>query len=168
MSYNSNFTGAEVEAALNKAKNAGTYSKPNTGIPKSDLASDVQTSLGKAETALQSHQTMKTINGNTITGSGNVNTDYPISNVSGTSVSMKPNTYYRLTTGQSSLTITFQNPTYNDVANEYVIEFVCVGTVSLPSTIVWANGKVPTFESGNTYVLSVVNNLGIVVKFVQV
>ena len=246
-------------------KNTGTYSKPSSGIPKSDLASDVQTSLGKADTALQSyteqykgtitgvsangtsvatsgvanipaastsvygvtklssstsststamaatasavkaaydlansykgtvtgvkingttktpssgtvdigtvltsHQTLKTINGNNITGSGNVNTDYPISNVTGSSVSMKPNTYYRLTTGQSSLTITFQNPTYNDVANEYVIEFVCGGTVSLPSTIVWANGKVPTFESGNTYVLSVVNNLGIVVKFVQV
>lgn len=35
-------------------KNTGTYSKPSTGIPKSDLASAVQTSLGKADTALQS------------------------------------------------------------------------------------------------------------------
>ena len=34
----------------------GGYIKPVTGIPKSDLASDVQTSLGKADTALQSHQ----------------------------------------------------------------------------------------------------------------
>lgn len=32
------------------------YVKPSTGIPKSDLASDVQTSLGKADTALQTHQ----------------------------------------------------------------------------------------------------------------
>lgn len=32
------------------------YTKPSTGIPKTDLASDVQTSLGKADTALQSHQ----------------------------------------------------------------------------------------------------------------
>lgn len=30
------------------------YTKPSGGIPKSDLASDVQTSLGKADTALQS------------------------------------------------------------------------------------------------------------------
>ena len=36
-------------------KNKGTYSKPSTGIPKSDLASAVQTSLGKADTALQSY-----------------------------------------------------------------------------------------------------------------
>lgn len=35
-------------------KNTGTYSKPSTGIPKTDLASAVQTSLGKADTALQS------------------------------------------------------------------------------------------------------------------
>lgn len=35
------------------------YEKPTGGIPKSDLASDVQTSLGKADTALQSHQTVK-------------------------------------------------------------------------------------------------------------
>lgn len=32
----------------------GTYSKPSGGIPASDLASAVQTSLGKADTALQS------------------------------------------------------------------------------------------------------------------
>lgn len=35
-------------------KNTGTYSKPSGGIPKSDLAIDVKTSLGKADTALQS------------------------------------------------------------------------------------------------------------------
>ena len=33
---------------------AGTYSKPGTGIPKTDLESAVQTSLDKADTALQS------------------------------------------------------------------------------------------------------------------
>lgn len=35
-------------------KNTGTYSKPSGGIPPSDLANAVQTSLGKADTALQS------------------------------------------------------------------------------------------------------------------
>lgn len=37
-------------------KNTGTYSKPSTGIPKTDLSSSIQTSLGKADTALQEHQ----------------------------------------------------------------------------------------------------------------
>ena len=39
-------------------KNTGTYSKPSGGIPKTDLADDVQTSLGKADTALQQHQSL--------------------------------------------------------------------------------------------------------------
>ena len=93
-------------AAMGFTKNTGTYSKPSTGIPKSDLASAVQTSLGKADTALQSyteqykgtvtgvkingttknpssgivdlgtvitaHQTLKTINGESIIGSGDI------------------------------------------------------------------------------------------------
>ena len=39
-------------------KNTGTYSKPTGGIPKADLANDVQASLSKAETALQEHQSL--------------------------------------------------------------------------------------------------------------
>ena len=41
-----------VQTSLGKADTA--YQKPSTGIPKTDLASAVQTSLGKADTALQS------------------------------------------------------------------------------------------------------------------
>ena len=40
-------------AAKGFTKNTGTYSKPADGIPKSDLAAAVQTSLGKADSALQ-------------------------------------------------------------------------------------------------------------------
>lgn len=36
-------------------KNSGDYSKPNGGIPKTDLTADVQASLDKANTALQSY-----------------------------------------------------------------------------------------------------------------
>ena len=36
---------------------AGTYSKPDTGIPSSDMASAVQTSLGKADSAYQKPDT---------------------------------------------------------------------------------------------------------------
>lgn len=38
------------------AAGATAYQKPGSGIPKSDLASGVQASLGKADTALQEHQ----------------------------------------------------------------------------------------------------------------
>jgi hypothetical protein len=46
-----NKTGAVVLSASDVG--AGTYSKPSGGIPSSDLASAVQTSLGKADTAVQ-------------------------------------------------------------------------------------------------------------------
>lgn len=49
-SYVKNITQANITSWNNK----GTYSKPSGGIPKTDLASAVQTSLGKADTALQS------------------------------------------------------------------------------------------------------------------
>ena len=57
-------------AAMGFTKNSGTYSKPSTGIPKSDLASAVQTSLDKADTALQSYteQYKGTITGVAING----------------------------------------------------------------------------------------------------
>ena len=45
-------------AAKGFTKNTGTYSKPTGGIPKADLANDVKASLGKADTALQEHQSL--------------------------------------------------------------------------------------------------------------
>lgn len=51
--YTSTHTCAELDAAINAV--GYKYEKPNTGIPKTDLASAVQTSLGKADTALQSY-----------------------------------------------------------------------------------------------------------------
>ena len=47
---------AAAQAAQSTAD--GKYSKPAGGIPKTDLAEAVQTSLGKADTALQNHQTV--------------------------------------------------------------------------------------------------------------
>lgn len=47
---------AAAQAAQSTAESK--YLKPEGGIPKTDLAQAVQTSLGKADTALQSHQTV--------------------------------------------------------------------------------------------------------------
>lgn len=44
----------ETVAEWGFTKNKGDYIKPSTGIPKTDLAADVQNSLSKADTALQS------------------------------------------------------------------------------------------------------------------
>lgn len=50
-------TTVHITAAERTSWNAkGSYSKPSGGIPKTDLASSVQESLGLADSALQSHQ----------------------------------------------------------------------------------------------------------------
>lgn len=46
-------TDTEIQQLINTAVNV-KYTKPSTGIPKTDLASEIQTSLGKADTAIQS------------------------------------------------------------------------------------------------------------------
>ena len=53
-------TATTVNEALKELSDRvnGKYSKPEGGIPKTDLASGVQASLGKADTALQSHQSV--------------------------------------------------------------------------------------------------------------
>ena len=64
----------------------GTYSKPTGGIPKTDLASEVQTSLGKADTALQEHQDISgkankadlTALSNSISDAWNASTTYEV------------------------------------------------------------------------------------------
>lgn len=47
---------SEVQTSLEKANSA--YQKPSTGIPSTDMSSSVQTSLGLADTALQEHQSL--------------------------------------------------------------------------------------------------------------
>ena len=84
-------------------------------------------------------------------------------------MTLSPNIYYRNTsTSLSTLTITLGSISNSNIINEYFVEFTTSSsgtTVSLPSTIKWANGEAPTFEASTTYQISIVNNLGIVTKF---
>lgn len=161
-------------------KNTGTYSKPSTGIPKTDLASAVQTSLGKADTALQSYTeqykgtvtSVKVDNVSKSQSSGVVDLGYvnkKLTTSTSSSMTLSPNIYYRNTsTSLSTLTITLGSVSNSNIINEYFVEFTTSSTgttVSLPSTIKWANGEIPTFEARTTYQISIVNNLGVVTKF---
>ena len=84
-------------------------------------------------------------------------------------MSLSPNIYYRNTsTSLTSLTISLGNVTDNTIINEYFIEFTTSSngtTISLPNTIKWANGEIPTFEANTTYQISIINNLGVCMKF---
>lgn len=183
-------------------KNTGTYSKPSGGIPKSDLASAVQTSLGKADTALQSHQdisgkqdklvsgtNIKTINGQSILGSGNITIEggggsssggegyagnYPCTEPSDLDEFnyIEPNTYYVFDAMIGQFQVEFELAEGRDgIVNEYVFEvsnaFSSTGgyTVVFPSYVIWKGGLAPTFKGNTTTIVSIVNNLGIYVEF---
>ena len=74
--------------ATEKSAWSGKYDKPSGGIPASDLSNAVQTSLGKADTALQSETYTGTItsvkmNGTTIASSGEADLGTVITDISG-------------------------------------------------------------------------------------
>lgn len=154
------------------------YIKPDSGISKSELDSDVQSSLSKADTALQSEQYTGTVNEliidnvtisaeNGIANLGYINKELVTSTSS--SMTLSPNVYYRNTnTSLSSLTINFNSASNDKIINEYLIEFTTSNngtTISLPSSIKWENGKTPSFDKNTTYQISVINNLGVCIKF---
>lgn len=62
-------SGYSIPSTTDQSSWTAKYDKPSGGIPKTDLASAVQTSLGKADTSLQSHQTI-TLSGDA-TGTSN-------------------------------------------------------------------------------------------------
>lgn len=138
-------------------KNTGTYSKPSTGIPKADLASAVQTSLDKADTALQSHQDI----------SGKAN-KISVVQTSASTIEINPNTFYKF--GEvASLNITLASITDTTQLNEYMFEFVSgstATTLTLPNTIKWL--ETPTIESNKTYQCSIVNNVGVLLGVANV
>ena len=113
---------------------------------------------------------VKTINGSTITGSGDLVIGYkPLQTSTSNSMTLTPNVYHRNTsTSLSSLTISLGAVTNTTILNEYLVEFTTRSagtTVTLPVSVKWANGETPTFEASTTYQISIVNNLGIVTKF---
>ena len=97
------------------------------------------------------------------------NGDKPLIVVTDSEMMLLPNVYYRNTNNDlSSLTITLAAITNESIVNEYFVEFTTrenMTTILLPDTIQWANGVLPIWEAGCTYQLSIVNNLGVAMKF---
>ena len=119
---------------------------------------------------LTSHQSIKTVNGTSLVGSGDVKVGYKTLQTStSSSMQLTPNIYHRNTnTSLSTLTISLGAISDDTIVNEYFVEFTTRSagtTVNLPSGIKWANGETPTFEASTTYQISIINNLGVVAKF---
>lgn len=101
------------------------------------------------------------------TGGGGGSSSYPRIDYMWTdgSETISPNTFH-VWGSVTGLSIEFGEE-ISGVANEYLFQFTCdlygEPVITLPDTIVWANGE-PTFDSGGTYQISVLNGIGLVVK----
>ena len=191
-------------------KNTGTYSKPSGGIPKSDLASNVQESLSKAESAVQiktiggltvvetralndggmvystpyaatgdeddillSKNSVKTINGESIFGGGNITIEGGGGSSSGggkeivimdtsTVNTLEANKIYIINGPVDSWVEIYQIASSTAYWEEYSLIFKTVDNgidipyIMLPDDVRWANGTIPDeLEFGTLYELSI-------------
>ena len=139
---------------------------------KQDVISDIDTIRTNAANYKGTVTSVKVDNLSKTPSSGVVDLGYvnkKLITSTSSSMTLSPNIYYRNTsTSLSTLTITLGSVSNSNIINEYFVEFTTRSagtTVSLPSTIKWANGETPTFEASTTYQISIVNNLGVVTKF---
>ena len=169
--------GRTVEEAVSGMSGGETIDTSNLATKdelaqKQDVISDIDTIRSNAANYKGTVTSVK-INGQSKSpSSGVVDLGYinkQLSTSTSSSMTLSPNIYYRNTsTSLSTLTITLGSVSNSNIINEYFVEFTTRSagtTVSLPSTIKWANGETPTFEASTTYQISIVNNLGVVTKF---
>ena len=148
-------------------KNTGTYSKPSGGIPKSDLAEDVKASLGKADTALQEHQSLAGYATETwVQDQGYLTQHQDISGKADkipriakastdTMATIEPNKLY-VFPEMASLEITLAAIADNSIVNEYHFVFDSGSTatvLTLPASVLQPDGF--TVEANMHYEISI-------------
>lgn len=146
----------------NKSDWNAKYDLPANGIPKTDLASSVQTSLGLADSALQSigQGTGIEVSGNTISldsttqntlGSVADKQNKPTLVTSGTNITLADNTEYRLT-DVTTLTLTYPSGSFECWLR---LTFASSGTITVTLPTSSYIGTAPMFSNGETWELSI-------------
>lgn len=180
MSYNSKYTGAEVEAALDKAKTAlqtEQYKGTVTGVKingstKSPSSGTVD--IGSVVTSIKINGSTKSPSSGVLDLGTVITSHQDISGkmdkiavqnhgTSSTTLSIAPNVLHKWGT-VSRLTITLTAPTDTSVYNEYMIQFTSGSTpttLSVPSAVKWVSE--PKIEANKTYQVSIVDNIGLIV-----
>lgn len=171
--------GRTVEEAITSSTggSGGTIDTSNLATKdelaqKQDIITDIETIRTNAANYKGTVTSVKVDNVSKTPSSGAVDLGYvnkKLTTSTSSSMTLSPNIYYRNTnTSLSTLTITLGSVSNSNIINEYFVEFTTRSagtTITLPSSIKWANGETPTFEASTTYQISIVNNLGIVTKF---
>jgi hypothetical protein len=127
---------------------------------------------------LVSGTNIKTINGTSILGSGDIvissggsssgNGAYALveHDTNDTTFTLTPNTFH-VWDEVTNLTLTLGNET-SGIANEYLFQFTSgttATTLSLPSDLKWANDSAPTIEPNMIYQVSILKGLASVLEF---
>lgn len=139
-----------------------------------DFEADVvDVKLAQKQDKLKSGENIKTINGESILGSGDIEIDGSYNRVytDAVEVELQANTYTVVNTPVSdSLVITLLEVNNATLAAEYVIQFQ-VDALSngaeliVPDGVVWADGVLPAMTNGKTYEISFVDNLATFLEF---
>lgn len=154
----------------------GTYSKPSGGIPASDLASAVQTSLGKADTALQSYtETDPTVPSwakasskpsytASEVGAAPAVTEVTVSTAGAVSQALDAGKIYHFTGALTALTITLNAAASGQLA-QYHFDFTMPSTAFTPTLtgITMPDGH--TWAASKRYEVDVLNGYGAVVAW---
>ena len=134
--------------------------------------------IAKKQDKLVSGTNIKTINGESILGSGDIaisgggsssgSAAYPEVNhgTSDTIFNLTPNTFH-IWDEVESLQLVYRRPTAG-IANEYLFQFTSGATATtlmLPDTIKWVGGSAPTIKPNSIYQISILNGLGSVLEF---
>ena len=102
-------------------------------------------------------------------GINDVNPIMPLQLSTSSTMQLTPNVYYRNTnTSLTTLIIALKKYDAESILQEYFVEFTTSSsgtTIMMPNTIKCANGEAPSFEANATYQISIVNNLGVCMKF---
>jgi hypothetical protein len=146
-------------------------SKGTSGVVNLGTVLTSHQDISGKQDKLVSGTNIKTVNGTSLLGSGNVeintNLSTPIVNhgTSDTSFALTPNVFHRWGT-VSSLSLTLATPSNQTNLNEYMFEFVSGSTatsLTLPSTVKWTSEL--TIEPNKTYQVSILDNLGVIGGF---
>ena len=151
-------------------KNTGTYSKPSGGIPESDLAADVQTSLDKADTALQQHQSLsayRTAAAQDVIDEGKADkvAEVTVSTAGDVTQALDAGKLYHFTGALSSLTLTLNAAASGQIA-QYHFDFTTgstVPTLTVPNTVTMPDGF--AVEANKRYEVDILNGYGAVMSW---
>lgn len=159
------------------AAGATAYQKPSGGIPKTDLASGVQTSLGKADTALQSYtETDPVFSASPAAGitSGDISSwdgkaePIEIVDASTPPMTMQPDKVYQYGTLSGDTTFPLLLFINDGKAHIHCWTFTTPATaptITWPSGITaWAGGSAPTINASKSYEVSVMDGLATIIE----